>query len=175
MDSVFRAVLEGEAAVARLLREDRGAPSFRAATEYLARAVPHQVYAGDTALHLAAAALREKVVLLLLEAGADINAADVGGATALHRAVRARSPAAVRQLLALRARTDGTLNSRRSTPLHLATQSTGAGGTAGRLEEQREIIALLIGAGADVMAADAAGRTPQDWATNPKVRELLRR
>ena len=49
---------------------------------------------------------------VLVTHGAEIDRCDRGGATALHRAVRARSVAAVRQLLALGARTDGALRKR---------------------------------------------------------------
>jgi ankyrin repeat protein len=118
-------------------------------------------------------AAQAAVIAVLAKHGADLNRGDRGGATPLHRAVRARSAAAVRQLLALGARTDGRLRTRGSTPLHLAAQSTGAGGTAGALDEQLEIIALFRQHGADFAAVDAAGRTPQDWAKNPRVAAAL--
>jgi ankyrin repeat protein len=113
------------------------------------------------------------VIKLLVERGADPNRGDRGGATPLHRAVRASSAAAVRQLLALGARTDGRLRTRGSSPLHLAAQSTGAGGTAGALDEQLQIIALLREHGADLAAVDVSGRTPHDWARNERVAEAL--
>lgn len=217
MEPLFEAILEGAVAVARLLQRDPNAPQTRAAKDTLVKAIPHPVNAGDTGLHLAAAALDEKVAFMLLEAGsvpnaqnrrgarplhyacdprpngsavwnpgaqaavirllvergADIDARDAGGATALHRAVRARSAAAVRQLLELGARTDRWLKRRRSSPLHLAAQSTGAGGTSGTQKEQLEIIELLLRHGADLGAMDAAGRTLLDWATSREVRESL--
>ena len=37
--------------------------------------ITHWLYAGDTALHLASAGYRTEIVLLLLAAGADVNAA----------------------------------------------------------------------------------------------------
>jgi ankyrin repeat protein len=213
MDRVFDAVLAGEKEMARVLRSDPLAARTKASRDVLVDSVPHWLYAGDTPLHLAAAALRRETIELLLEAGADPNAenrrgatplhyacdprptsrdtwdsaaqaavidclaahgADVnhgdrGGATPLHRAVRARSAAAVRQLLALGARTDCRLRTRGSSPLHLAAQSTGAGGTAGALDEQLEIIALLRKHGADVAVTDTAGRTPRDWARHARV------
>lgn len=113
------------------------------------------------------------VIDLLAAHGADVNHADRGGATALHRAVRARSAAAVGQLLALGANTDARLRPRGSSPLHLAAQSTGAGGTAGALEEQLEIIALFRKHGADFAATDTSGRTPRDRAPNARVAEAL--
>src|SRR5262249_53574476 len=85
-----------------------------------------------------------KVIGLLVEHHVDLEHADRGGATALHRAVRARSPAAVQHLLKAGARVDRRLSKGGSSPLHLAVQSTGAGGTAGAVTEQIEIIGLLL-------------------------------
>ena len=113
------------------------------------------------------------LIKALVEHGAEIDRGDRGGATALHRAVRARSVAAVRQLLALGARTDCALRKGGSSPLHLAVQPTGAGGTAGVPDQQLEIIDLLLQHGADPAAADAAGRTAQDWARNERVAKAL--
>jgi len=118
-------------------------------------------------------AAQADIIDLLVSRGANLNHADRGGATPLHRAVRARSAVAVQRLLALGARTDCRLRTRGSSPLHLAAQSTGAGGTAGALEEQLEIIALLRKHGADFDAVDSSGRTPHDWARNVRVAEAL--
>jgi ankyrin repeat protein len=80
-------------------------------------------------------------------AGADPNAVDQGGVTPLHRAVRNRCAAAVRALL------DGGADARRknkrgSTPMQLATQNTGRGGTGSpeAKAQQQEIVRLLKGA-----------------------------
>jgi ankyrin repeat protein len=113
------------------------------------------------------------VINVLVGHGARLDHGDRGGATPLHRAVRARSAAAVRQLLELGASTGCRLRARASSPLHLAAQSTGAGGTAGALAEQLEIIGLLLRHGADAAAVDAAGRTPRDWARNARVAQAL--
>ena len=115
------------------------------------------------------------LIKVLVDPGAENDGGDRSGATALHRAVRARSVAAVRQLLAMSARTDRVLKNRCSSPLHLAVQPTGASGTAGAVSEQLEIIDLLLQHGADPSAADAAGRTPRDWARNEKVVKALQR
>lgn len=113
--------------------------------------------------------LQAGLIRLLAEHGADLERVDRGGATPLHRAVRARSPEAVGQLLALGAKPDCRLGKRGSSPLHLAAQSTGAGGTAGAMDEQLEIIRLLLLHGADPAVTDAAARTPRDWARNPRI------
>ncbi len=109
------------------------------------------------------------LIELLVQHGVNLQHVDRGGASALHRAVRARSPAAVRQLLKAGARVDVRLKKGGSTPLHLAVQSTGAGGTAGAIAEQLEIIGLLRKYGADCGAKDANGRSVLDWARNESI------
>lgn len=113
------------------------------------------------------------MISLLIEHSASIEHADRGGATPLHRAVRARSPEAVRQLLKARATVDSRLAKQQSTPLHLAVHSTGAGGTAGARNEQIEIIRLLLQHGADPTTPDATGKSPYDAARNSLVRGAL--
>lgn len=55
MEPIFKAVLAGEAAVRRILRDDPASVSVRATRERLVTSIPHQLYSGDTGLHLAAA------------------------------------------------------------------------------------------------------------------------
>jgi ankyrin repeat protein len=84
------------------------------------------------------------VILYLIEAGADPNAAATGGVTPLHRAVRNRCSAAVEALL--RAGADPRLrNDNGSTAADLARMTTGRGGTgsAEAKAEQRIILELL--------------------------------
>src|SRR5262247_1953340 len=118
-------------------------------------------------------AKQEELIELLVQHGSNLEKVDRGGASALHRAVRARSPAAVRQLLKAGARVDIRLGKRGSTPIHLAVQSTGASGTAGAISEQLEIIVMLLRHGADPAAKDARGRSALDWATNERVSAAL--
>jgi ankyrin repeat protein len=87
--------------------------------------------------------------------------------------VRARSPAAVRQLLKAGARVDVRLGKSGSTPIQLAVQSTGASGTAGAVTEQLEIILILLQHGADPAAKDARGRSALYWAANERVSAAL--
>jgi ankyrin repeat protein len=85
-----------------------------------------------------------RVIVFLIESGADPNATAAGGVTPLHRAVRNRCSAAVGTLL--RAGADPALpNDHGSTARDLATLTTGRGG-AGSAEaksEQRTILDLL--------------------------------
>ena len=170
-------------AMARL----EGGASRAEAGEWRLSEIEHYVYAGDTALHVAAAAYRTeiagrlielgadvgarnrrgaaplhyaadgipaarawnpaaqaKTVALLIQSGADPNTKDMSGVAPLHRAVRTRCAAAVEALLAGGA--DARLaNKAGSTPLQLAGQPTGRGGS-GSVEakaQQAEILRLL--------------------------------
>jgi ankyrin repeat protein len=80
----------------------------------------------------------------LVQMGADPNATDKKGVTALHRAVRTRCAAAVRALLALGA-DPGRPNGNGSTPLHLARHTTGKAGSGSPAarEQQAEIVLIL--------------------------------
>ena len=157
------------------------------AKAYFLDAIMHYLYAGDTALHIAAAAYRAEIarkliaqgadvgarnrrgaqplhyatdggpgsptwnpraqaatIACLIEAGADPNAADLGGTTPLHRAVRNRCAAAVAALLEGGADVRRK-NKRGSTTPQLATRTTGRGGTgsADAKAQQAEIVHLL--------------------------------
>jgi ankyrin repeat protein len=153
-------------------------------------AIKRQVYARDTALHIAAAGYRadiaasliargadpraknrrgaeplhyaavgapgssywnpkaqSRIIEHLIRAGADPNALDKGGVTPLHRAVRTRCAEAVRTLLAHGADAHRG-NTNGSTPLQLAMQTTGRGGSGTEVarQQQAEIIQLLTSA-----------------------------
>jgi len=84
------------------------------------------------------------VIVYLIEAGADPNAAAAGGVTPLHRAVRNRCSAAVDALL-LHGADPHRQNDHGSTASDLAQWTTGRGGTgsAAAKAEQRAIIELL--------------------------------
>jgi len=213
---LIRAILHNNAELERLLQESPEIVASCMKRDQLIKSI-HWLYVGDTPLHLAAAAVNQQAVKLLLEAGADANAenrrkaaplhyacdprpalkdvwnpkqqvavielllkhdadiekADRGGVTALHRAVRARSPEAVQRLLKAGAKVDRRLGKKQSTLLHLAVHSTGAGGTAGAIDEQVKIIRLLLQHGADPSTPDATGKSALDAARSTRIREAL--
>ena len=76
----------------------------------------------------------------VLKAGADIRATDKNGVTALHHAVRFRSPAAVKTLIEHGASVNQVCRRSGSTPLHRAVTQTGAPGTAGKGQVAIQII-----------------------------------
>jgi hypothetical protein len=77
MERMLTAIVEdNRSAVAGLLKADRELATAPIRKAKLYRSgIFHWIYAGDTALHLAAAGYRVEIVGLLLEAGADPNAA----------------------------------------------------------------------------------------------------
>jgi ankyrin repeat protein len=77
--------------------------------------------------------------------------------TALHRAVRARSPAAVAALLSAGADPRAATKKTGSTALHLAVAPTGASGTAKTAENQIQIVRMLLAAGAAMTDMDRNG------------------
>lgn len=85
-----------------------------------------------------------QTVATLIELGANPNATNKDGVTALHRAIRNRCSAAVAALLAGGA--DANLPNKRGTsPLRLATLTTGRGGSGSTAAkaEQEKILAML--------------------------------
>jgi len=115
-----------------------------------------------------------KTIRCLLDAGADLHAADKNGATALHRAVRTRCAAAVECLL--QAGADPTARNRPgATPFHLAAQNTGRGGSGdpAARSAQRRIIQSMLAHGVSPTMKDARGKSVFDWATSPWVHQLL--
>jgi ankyrin repeat protein len=179
------AVLSSAPALARA-HLNEGATRAAATNGYLSE-IGHYVYAGDTALHVAAAAYRAEIarelirlganvdarnrrgaaplhyaadgnpasprwnpvaqattIACLIASGADPNAGDKNGVTALHRAVRTRCAHAVSALL--RGGADALRkNGAGSTPMMLATGQTGRGGSGAPKAkmQQAEIIRLL--------------------------------
>ncbi len=89
-------------------------------------------------------AAQSATIVSLVEAGADPNAIDKSGVTALHRAVRTRCAEAVRTLIECGA-DPARKNKSGSTPAILATQTTGRGGSGSpeAKSQQKEILRLL--------------------------------
>lgn len=115
---------------------------------------------------------RERL-LKLIEFGADVHAADKNGVTALHHAVRFRSPAAVSTLIEFGADVNRACRRSGATPLHRAVTSSGAPGTTGKRAESIEIVRLLIRAGADPSIPNKLGKVPLAYAKAPEIRQLL--
>jgi ankyrin repeat protein len=211
VEPIFAAVLADDpsritaAAAARRMDED-----------LFVAELPHQLYRGDTPLHLAAAGLRfdaarallavgapvnavnrrgatpllyacdprplsptwdpgtqRRIIDLLVSAGVTVDQPDRGGVTPLHRAVRARSPAAVAALLSAGADPHAATGQAGSTPLHLAVAPTGASGTAGAGDLQLEIVWLLLAAGAALADVDRSGVTVADRIKSQALRDAL--
>ncbi|WP_338482364.1 MULTISPECIES: ankyrin repeat domain-containing protein [unclassified Wolbachia] len=117
---------------------------------------------GRTVLHYAVDA---KTVRLLIEKGANVNAADVEGYTALHLAVTEKYLETVRELI----KSGGNVNAEeyrnKCTPLHLACM-------VGKVE----IVEELVKAGAEIEQADKFGMTAMDYAKNSKeITEILKK
>ena len=129
---------------------------------------------GETPLHWAAHNGELEIVGMLLDAGADIEADEIGcyGGKALHWASE-HSPEVVKMLLARGANVEGRnvkagAEYEGVTPLLMvATQKA----------DCAECTRILLAAGADVHARDAKGRTGADWARArgaTKVEAVLR-
>ncbi|MEO8628332.1 MAG: ankyrin repeat domain-containing protein [Betaproteobacteria bacterium] len=113
---------------------------------------------------------------LLLGNGADINAQDQNGATALHRSVRTRCAAAALYLLS--AGSDPTRrNKSGSTPFHLAVQNTGRGDTGEEIAKnaQRQIVEGFLSFGIDARLKDGRGRSVLDCAQSGWIRDAVAR
>jgi ankyrin repeat protein len=119
-------------------------------------------------------AAQGEIIRVVIGAGADPNAVDKSGVAPLHRAVRHRCSSAVASLL-MNGASIRLKNGRGSTPLHLAVQNTGKGGTGSAESKtlQKEIIQLLLKAGADPNDRDERGNTVWQCAKSEWIRSLL--
>lgn len=73
---LLEAIIENDPArVKQLLRQNAGLAQGRATKPRLESRIPHWIYAGDSALHVAAAGYHAEIAELLLDAGADCRAA----------------------------------------------------------------------------------------------------
>lgn len=84
-----------------------------------------------------------------------------------------QNPAAVKTLIEYGADVNQICRKSGSTPLHRAVTSTGAPSTAGKRAEARQIVALLLAAGADPSIRNKRGKKPGDYATDEEIQALL--
>jgi ankyrin repeat protein len=123
---------------------------------------------GYTPLHLVCrknfnmAKNRLEIAVILIAAGADVNAVDDSGTTSLHMAVTGGLEELARLLIEYGADVNARTGYHELTPLHQAS-------SGGHLA----IIKLLLEKGADVNSASAAGWTPLHAAKNRETAELL--
>ncbi len=114
-----------------------------------------------------------KMMTLFIEHGADLDARDRGGVTALHMAVRDRDIDAVRALLEHGAAVDIEDRGRKSTPLRRAVANTGKPGTSGRQNVAVEITAILLDHGADPKHVNRSGKPMLASTRHARIRALL--
>jgi cytohesin len=147
---LFEAASCGNAQAVQLLLEHHADPNIVEASGSHA-----------TPLHFAASQDQSTIIQSLLDAGADINAANNQGQTPLMFAVSSRHPEAVEALLRDHANPNIQDSAYQSSALHTAV-SIG----------EREIVRLLLDGAADPNLQDAAGKTALDYALerrNPAV------
>jgi hypothetical protein len=170
--TLIRAIIVGDdAATLRFLvaspalvtaRLEDGATRQSAKAHYLDE-IEHYAYAGDTALHMAAAAYREPLARRLIAAGADIRARNRRGAEPLHYAVdgapgsRRWNPQAQAATVAclIEAGADpNAVDQGGVTPLHRAVRNRCAAA-----------VRALLDGGADPRRKKKSGSTPMQLAT----------
>src|SRR6187455_3308590 len=117
---------------------------------------------------------QQRQIVMALKRGADIHTTDKNGVTALHHAVRFRSPIAVKTLIEHGANVNQACRKSGSTPLHRAVSQTGAPGTAGKAEQAKEIIRILLAAGASPLIRNKSGKRPAAYVRDPAVKSVLR-
>lgn len=115
------------------------------------------------------------VIALLIDAGADPDAIDKSAVAPLHVAARSRCAAAVRALLAHGAN-PRLKNGSGSTPLHLAVQTTGRGGSgsAAARDEQAAIIRHLIEHGGRLGDRNGRGQSVAAYIRGGRLAGLVR-
>jgi ankyrin repeat protein len=146
-------------------RAQNGATRQSAAEHYIVE-IDHYLYAGDTALHVAAAGYRVEILRLLLDMGGEVGARNRRGAEPLHYAAdgapgsRSWNPSAQADTVSclIEAGADPNAADKSGvTPLHRAVRGRCA----------MAVSALILG-GADVKRPNRRGSTPlqlASWAT----------
>ncbi len=114
-----------------------------------------------------------RVIRFLIQRGVSVSETDQNGVTSLHRAVRFRSLAAAKELLAQGADVNAVDRKSRSTPLHRAVTSTGAPATASKQAKALHLVRLLLEHGADASLRNKSGKFPLDYVKNDEIRSAL--
>jgi hypothetical protein len=170
--ALVRAIVAGDSAAAlRLLaaspvlataRAEKGATRLAAKSFYLDE-IGHYLYAGDTALHIAAAAYQLEIVRKLIAMGGDVRARNRRGAEPLHYAAdgapgsRTWNPTAQAATVGclIEAGADpNTVDQSGVTPLHRAVRTRCAAA-----------VSALLDGGADARRKNKSGSTPMRLAT----------
>jgi hypothetical protein len=128
--------------------------SASSAEDYFFTEIQHYVYAGDTALHIAAAAYDAKLAQRLLELGANCRAKNRRGAEPLHYAADtnhegAKAQAHAIECLCAAGADPNALDASGVAPLHRAVRTRGAAA-----------VAALLGLGAAPRLKNKNGSTP---------------
>ena len=161
--ALFRAIASGDAVSLELTSTPIGTGATRADPEtYFLAEIGHYVYAGDSALHIAAAAYRRGVAEELVARGADVSARNRRGAEPLHYAADGNPDAAcwdpaaqadvVTYLLSVGADPNACDNSGVA-PIHRAVRTRCS-----------SAVDALIRGGADPQLRNKNGSTPLDLA-----------
>lgn len=132
------------------------------ASEFFFEPIHHQIYIGDTALHVAAAANREDIVRDLIAKGADARARNRRGAEPLHYAAdgspgwptwNPKAQAAVVKRLLDAGADPNAIDKNGATPLHRAVRTRCSA-----------VVRALLERGADPRIKNPSGSTPRDLA-----------
>ena len=162
-DETLAAELVGSSSSLASAQLEQGA-TRQASTDYFFTAIHHYVYAGDTALHVAAAGYQPEIARALVTAGADVGAKNRRGAQPLHYAADGgprtahwnpgAQAATIAYLIEAGADPNATDNSGVA-PLHRAVRTRCAAA-----------VSALLDGGADARRPNRNGSTPQRLATH---------
>jgi ankyrin repeat protein len=128
--------------------------SRQAASEYFFPEIKHYIYAGDTALHMAAAAFQSEIGQILIDHGASCAARNRRGAQPLHYASDSNTRNTTAQVAMIECLIRSGANPNAAdisgvAPIHRAVRTRGAGA----------VQALLLG-GAKIDLKNKSGSTP---------------